>query len=138
MDFETTVEWNDKYPGRMAGQNGLVVDYSPPVELQGMKGPLTPEDAFVGAANMCYQIVFLNISAALGLKLLYYRCRAIGDLQTVDGHKKFVKLVLYPEMRFAPGSKLENLEKALQTTKRKCLVTNSMALEVEVVPKVLG
>jgi organic hydroperoxide reductase OsmC/OhrA len=137
MDFETTVEWMDRYPGRMHGQNGMVVDYSPPVELEGMKGPMTPEDAFVGAANMCYQIVFQYVSAALGLKVLEYRCRAVGDLQTVEGVKKFVKLGLYPEVRFAEDSKMENLEKAIMTTKRKCLVTNSMALEVEIVPKVL-
>jgi len=31
---------------------------------------------------------------------------------------------------------MENLEKALVTTKRKCLVTNSMALDVEIVPEV--
>jgi uncharacterized OsmC-like protein len=40
-------------------------------------------------------------------------------------------------MRFAPGSNMSNLEKALETTKRKCPVTNSMALEFEIEPKVL-
>lgn len=138
MDFETTVEWKGKFPGSMLGQNGLTVEYSPPVELEGMKGPMTPEDAFVGAANMCFQIVFQYVSAGLGLKVIEYRCRAVGDLQTVDGAKKFVKLTLYPEMRFAPGANLANLDKALTATKRKCLVTNSMALEVAIVPKVLG
>jgi organic hydroperoxide reductase OsmC/OhrA len=137
MDFETTVEWTGKFPGSMLGQNGLRVEYSPPVELEGMKGPMTPEDAFVGAANMCFQIVFQYVSAGLGLKVLEYRCKGVGDLQTVDGAKKFVKLTLYPEMRFAPGANLANLDKALTTIKRKCFVTNSMALEVAIVPKVL-
>lgn len=137
MDFETSVEWNGAYPGKMLGQNGMFIEYSPPVELGGMKGPMTPEDAFVGAANMCFQIVFRSISSGLGLSVVEYRCRAVGDLQTVDGAKKFVKIALFPEMRFAPGSNLENLDKALAATKRKCLVTNSMALEVVVVPKVL-
>jgi len=137
MDFETTVEWKDGYPGRMQGQNGLTVDYSPPAELDGMKGPMTPEDAFVGAANMCYQIVFRSVAAGLGLKVVEYRCRAVGDLQTVDGAKKFVRLTLRPEVRFAPGGNLANLDKAITTTKRKCLVTNSMALEVVIEPKVL-
>jgi organic hydroperoxide reductase OsmC/OhrA len=114
-----------------------VIEYSPPEELQGMRGPLTPEDAFVGSANMCFQIVFEYVSRDLGMKLLEYKCKAVGDLEVVDGVKKFVKIVMQPEMRFAPGSKLTNLDKALAVTKRKCLVTNSMDLEVEVVPKVL-
>lgn len=98
---------------------------------------MTPEDAFVGSANMCFQIVFERVARDLGLKLVEYSCRAVGDLEVVEGVKKFVKIVLYPEMRFASGSKLSNLDKALTTTKRKCLVTNSMDLEVEIVPKVL-
>jgi len=137
MDFETTVVWKDKFPGKIHCQNGQVIDYSAPSELEGMRGPLTPEDAFVGAANMCYQIVFESISRDLGMKLLEYRCRAVGDLEVVEGLKRFVKITLYPEMKFAPGSKMSNLEKALSVTKRKCLVTNSMDLEVEIMPKVL-
>lgn len=137
MNFETTVKWTDKFPGKLYCQNGQAIEYSPPAELQGMYGPLTPEDAFVGAANMCFQTVFEYVARDLGLKLLEYSCKAVGDLEVVEGVKKFVKIVLYPEMRFAPGSKMTNLDKALSTTKRKCLVTNSMDLEVEIVPKVL-
>jgi organic hydroperoxide reductase OsmC/OhrA len=137
MNFETTVVWNEKFPGRLHCQNGQVIDYSAPAELEGMRGPLTPEDAFVGAANMCFQIVFEYVSRDLGMKLVEYRCRAVGDLEVVEGLKKFVKIVLYPEMRFEPGSKVSNLDKAISVTKRKCLVTNSMDLAVEVVPKVL-
>ncbi len=137
MNFETTVVWNEKFPGRLHCQNGQVIDYSAPAELEGMRGPLTPEDAFVGAANMCFQIVFEYVSRDLGMKLVEYSCKAVGDLEVVEGIKKFVKIVLYPEMRFEPGSKLSNLDKAISVTRRKCLVTNSMDLEVEVVPKVL-
>ncbi|HEX9908161.1 MAG TPA: OsmC family protein [Thermoplasmata archaeon] len=137
MDFETTVVWRDKFPGKLHCQNGQVVDYSSPIELEGMSGPLTPEDAFVGAANMCFQIVFEYVSNDFGMKLLEYRCRAVGDLEVVEGVKRFVKIVLYPEMKFSSGSKISNLEKALSVTKRKCLVTNSMDLELEIVPKVL-
>jgi organic hydroperoxide reductase OsmC/OhrA len=58
-------------------------------------------------------------------------------LETVEGYRKFVKITMYPEMKFETGSKMSNLDKALSVTKRKCLVTNSMDLEVEVIPKVL-
>lgn len=137
MNFETTVVWKERFPGKLHCQNGQAIDYSAPAELEGMRGPLTPEDAFVGAANMCFQIVFEYVSRDLGMKLIEYRCRAVGDLEVVEGLKKFVKIVLFPEMRFEQGSKISNLDKAISVTKRKCLVTNSMDLEVEIVPKVL-
>lgn len=137
MNFETTVVWKEKFPGKILCQNGQVIDYSAPAELEGIRGPLTPEDAFVGSANMCFQIVFEYVSRDLGMKLIEYNCKAIGDLEVVEGFKKFVKITLYPEMRFAPGSKMTNFDKAISVTRRKCLVTNSMDLEVEIIPKVL-
>lgn len=137
MDFANTVSWDGKYPGKLLCQNGPNLDYSPPEELDGIRGPLSPEDAFVGAANMCFQIVFEYVARDFGMKLVHYRSRAVGDLETVEGYRKFVKLTLYPEMKFEPGSKMSNLDKVLSVTKRKCLVTNSMDLEFEVVPKVL-
>ncbi|MBU1158089.1 MAG: OsmC family protein [Candidatus Thermoplasmatota archaeon] len=137
MDFETIVEFAGDFPGTMRCQNGMIVEYSPPVELNGMKGPMTPEDAFIGAANMCYQIVFRSIAAGLGLKVLSYKCRAVGDLQTVEGSKRFVVITMYPEISFEHGSNMANLEKALEATKRKCLVTNSMSCEVRIEHRVI-
>ncbi len=137
MDFVTTVVWKERFPGKIHCQNGQVIDFSAPEELKGMRGPLSPEDAFVGSANMCFQVVFEGVSKDLGLKLLEYTCRAVGDLEVVEGVRRFVKITLSPEMRFAPGSKMDNLEKALSVTHRKCLVTNSMDLELVIVPKVV-
>lgn len=137
MNFENTVVWTEKFPGKLKCQNGQLIDFSPPVEFNGVFGPLTPEDAFVSSANMCLQIVFERVAKDLGMVLVEYRCKAVGDLEVVEGVRKFVKITLYPEMRFAPGSKMSNLERALSVTKRKCPVTNSMDLEVEIVPKVL-
>jgi len=137
MNFENTVVWTGKSPGKMQCQNGQMIDFSPPAEFNGMFGPLSPEDAFVGSANMCFQIVFNRVASDLGMKLVEYRCRAVGDLEVVEGARKFIKITLYPEMKFAPGSKVSNLDKAISMTKRKCLVTNSMDLDIEIVPKVL-
>ena len=137
MDFVASVRYDGEYPAKMECQNGMSLDYSPPVEFGGPKGPMTPEDAFVAAANMCFQIVFKAVAEGLGMKLERYSCRAVGDLQTVDGFKKFVTITMYPEMRFAEGSKTENLQKAIDATKRRCLVTNSMNCEVVVEPRLL-
>ncbi|HIJ17108.1 MAG TPA: OsmC family protein, partial [Thermoplasmata archaeon] len=118
MDFVSTVSYGDAYPARMECQNGMSLDYSPPVEFGGVKGPMTPEDAFVGSANMCFQIVFRSVAQGLGMSLLDYRCKAVADLQTVDGFRKFVRINLYPEMRLSEGARTENLQKAIDATKK--------------------
>jgi len=137
MDFETMLDWRAGSAGTITFQNGDSARYSAPVEFKGISGTLTPEDAFVGSAGMCFQIVFERVSSNLGMRLLELRCRAVGVMETVGDAKKFVKVLLYPEMRFAPDSNMSNLDKALETTKRKCPVINSMALELEIVPTVI-
>ncbi len=134
MNFETAVEWTGGYPAELSCQNGKVIEYSSPVELGGMKGPLTPEDAFVGSAGMCFQIVFSRIASDLGVEVRAFSGRSVGRLETVDGVRKFVSITLNLRITLAPGSDVERARKALEATKRKCLVTNSMASEVIVVP----
>ncbi len=132
MDFETVVEWSDGYPGTMSCQNGAELGYSPPSEFGGTKGHMTPEDAFVGSANMCFQIVFTGIARSLGIQVRRYKARAVGNLEVVDGARKFVKISIESEIHLEPPCDAEKLQKAVDAAKRKCPVTNSMDLEVTV------
>lgn len=136
MDFETVVEWTGEYPAKLTSQNGSVVDYSPPVEFGGPRGPMSPEDAFVGAANMCFQIVFTRIARDLGVNIVRYSSRAVGQLETVDGVRKFISITLAPEIVVAADSDIPKAEKAIEATKSRCLVTNSMSAKITVSARV--
>ena len=134
LDFETTVEWNGSYPASLSCQNGMSAEYNIPVEFGGARGFLTPEDAFVAAANTCFQIIFVGVAKSLGIGVAAFRCRAVGILDTVEGVRRFASIDLHPEIRFHRPVEPERLQKALETAKRKCLVTNSMNVEVRVFP----
>ena len=134
MDFKTRVIWKRAYPARLESQNGSTADYSPPVEFGGPEGPFTPEDAFVASANMCFQIVFVGIAKNLGIEVLEYSCEAVGRLETVDGTRCFQSIDLRPEILVSNGTDRSKVEKALQATKPRCLVTNSMKSQVTVSP----
>lgn len=136
MDFESVVVWDGKYPGTMSCQNGVDVDYSPPSEFGGTRGCISPEDAFIGSANMCFQIVFVGIARSLGLEVVRLRSKAVGRLEVVDGTRKFVRIDIEPEIHLASPDDDEKIQKAIDATKRKCLVTNSMDLEVVVKAKI--
>ena len=135
MDFETQVEWNDGHPATMSCQNGTKHAYSAPVEFGGVEGTLSPEDAFIGSANMCLQIVFSGIAKNLRIGVRSYRCKAIGHLETVNGSRKFVRIDLRPVIELEQDGDEEKAIKALEAAKRKCLVTNSMDLEVHLLPE---
>jgi organic hydroperoxide reductase OsmC/OhrA len=137
MDFETSVEWKGGYPARLVSQNGSAVDYSAPVEFGGTKGTMTPEDAFVGAANMCFQIVFAGIAENLGIEVLGYSCRAVGKLETLDGVRSFSSVALFPEIHVAKGTDASKVNRALDATKSRCLITNSMNSTIAVSARIL-
>lgn len=121
----------------MRCQNGVDVEYSPPSEFGGVKGYVSPEDAFIGSANMCFQIVFVGISRNLGLQVSKIRSKAVGKLEVVDGARKFVRIDINPEIHLSAMDDDERIQKAIDATKRKCLVTNSMDLEVVVNAKIV-
>lgn len=135
MDFETHVLWNNGSPGKMKGQNGTEQEYSAPAEFGGPKGTLSPEDAFIGSANMCLQIVFSGVAKSLKVGVRSYSCRAVGRLETVEGSRKFVRIDLYPSIELEQDADEAKAIKALEAAKRKCLVTNSMDLEVRMEPE---
>ena len=132
MDFVTKVTHTGEHPGELNCQNGIVVQYSAPMEFGGRRGTLTPEDAFVGSANMCFQIVFVNIAKNLGIEVTEYRSRAVGKLEVVEGARRFVRIDIESSVRLASPCDDSRIQKVVDATKRKCLVTNSMDLEVDV------
>jgi len=51
--YKNKVEWRGEHLGYTWFQNGLEMEFSAPPDLFGKAGVLTPEDAFVAAANTC-------------------------------------------------------------------------------------
>ena len=77
--YNTTVSWMGEHWGRLVMGNGPEMDFSAPPDAQGHSGVLTPEDAFVAAANSCIMMMFLWAAERYKLDLLSYQCRAEGQ-----------------------------------------------------------
>ena len=74
--YNTTVAWKGKHWGHIVMGNGPEMDFSAPPDAQGHPGVLTPEDAFVAAANTCIMMMFIWATERFKLNLLSYDCRA--------------------------------------------------------------
>ena len=57
--YNTTVTWTGEHRGHIAMGNGPEMAFSAPPDAQGHQGVLTPEDAFVAAANTCVMMMFI-------------------------------------------------------------------------------
>ncbi len=102
--YHTNVAWKGEHWGHIAMGNGPEMDFSAPPDAQGHPGVLTPEDAFVAAANTCIMMMFIWATERYKLNLISYDCRAEGTkLIELDRTEIFTHLRLFPVIRIAAG-----------------------------------
>jgi organic hydroperoxide reductase OsmC/OhrA len=134
--YNTTVQWKNEHWGHIVMGNGPEMDFSAPPDAQGHPGVLTPEDAFVAAANTCIMMMFIWATERFKLNLQSYECRAEGTkLIELDRTELFTHIRLWPVIRISAGSEDPAIveartHRALQAAKKYSLVANSVKSEV--------
>jgi organic hydroperoxide reductase OsmC/OhrA len=140
--YHTTVTWKDEHWGHLALGNGPEMDFSAPPDAQGHPGVLTPEDAFVAAANTCIMMMFLWASERFKLKLLSYECRAEGTkLIELDRTESFTHLRFWPVIHVSAGKEdpetvVGRIRRALKSAQKYSLVANSVKSEIIIEPQI--
>jgi len=140
--YHTEVTWKSEHWGHIVLGNGPEMDFSAPPDAQGHAGVLTPEDAFVAAANTCVMMMFIWAAERFKLKLLSYDCKTEGTkLIELDRTETFTHLRFWPVIRIAAGD--ENPERvrartvrALQSAQKYSLVANSVKSEIIIEPQI--
>jgi organic hydroperoxide reductase OsmC/OhrA len=140
--YHTDVSWKGEHWGHIQLGNGPDMDFSAPPDAEGHPGVLTPEDAFVAAANTCIMMMFIWASERFKLNLISYDCHADGTkLIELDRTEIFTQLRFYPVIRISSGSESpESVEtrtrRALQAAQKYSLVANSVKSEIVIEPKI--
>jgi organic hydroperoxide reductase OsmC/OhrA len=141
--YHTTVRWTGEHWGHVEMGNGPEMKFSAPPDAQGHPGVLTPEDAFVAAANTCVMMMFIWAAERFQLNLLSYECRTEGTkLIELDRTEIFTKLHFRPVIRVArDGERMEVVEarihRALQAAQKYSLVANSVKSEIVIEPEII-
>jgi organic hydroperoxide reductase OsmC/OhrA len=140
--YNTTVTWKGEHWGHIKLGNGPEMDFSAPPDAQGHPGVLTPEDAFVAAANTCVMMMFIWAAERFKLNLVSYDCYTEGTkLIELDRTEIFTKLVLRPKIVVrADGQDKAAVEKrvrrALESAQKYSLVANSVKSAVVIEPAI--
>ena len=140
--YNTTVTWKGGHLGHVAMGNGPEMDFSAPPDAQGLAGVLTPEDAFVAAANTCIMLMFIWAAERYKLNLLSYDCRAEGTKWIeLDRTEIFSQLKFQPVIRIAAGKEnrlsIQNrVERALHSAQKYSLVAASVRSEILIEPTI--
>jgi organic hydroperoxide reductase OsmC/OhrA len=141
--YHTTVRWTGEHWGHLELGNGPEMKFSAPPDAQGHVGVLTPEDAFVAAANTCVMLMFIWAAERFQLNLLSYECRTEGTkLIELDRTEIFAKLRFRPVIRVARGDERKEviearIRRAVQAAQKYSLVANSVKSEIIVEPEII-
>ena len=142
--YTTDVQWTGDHWGHLVMGNGPQMVFSAPPDAHGHAGVLTPEDAFVAAANTCVMMMFLWACERFKIDLLSYTCRADGVKKIeLDRTEIFTHLRFYPRItvRAAAGEDSAAAEKrvqrALAAAQKYSLVANSVKSEIVVEPTIV-
>lgn len=142
-NYHATVRWTGEHRGHLALGNGPEMEFSAPPDAQGHTGVLTPEDAFVAAANTCVMLMFIWAAERFKLKLLSYECRTEGTkLIELDRTEIFSRLRFCPLIRVAadgepPAAVEARVRRALQAAQKYSLIANSVKSEIVVEPQIV-
>lgn len=138
--YHTTVRWTGEHWGHLTMGNGPEMKFSAPPDAQGHAGVLTPEDAFVAAANTCVMLMFIWAAERFKLTLLSYDCETEGTkLIELDRTEIFTRLLFRPVIRVAAGTEARDVveartRRALQAAQKYSLVANSVKSQLVVEP----
>jgi len=138
--YHTTVSWTGEHWGRLKLGNGPEMTFSAPPDAQGHAGVLTPEDAFVAAANTCVMLMFIWAAERFKLNLLSYDCETDGTkLVEIDRTEIFTRLLFRPVIRVSAGDEARDVveartRRALQAAQKYSLVANSVKSQLVIEP----
>ena len=141
--YTTEVAWKGAHWGHLAMGNGPELDFSAPPDAFGHADVLTPEDAFVAAANTCVMMMFLWACERLKLDLVSYCCRTDGTKRVeLDRTELFTHLRFWPQIVVRVGAGEDGaatekrVRKALAAAQKYSLVANSVKSEIVVEPAI--
>ncbi len=134
--YHTTVSWKGEHWGHLVCGNGSEMEFSAPPDAHGHAGVMTPEDAFVAAANSCIMMMFLWACERFKVPLVSYECYAEGTkIIELDRTELFTRIVLRPKIRVKPCDE-NRIRRALESAQKYSLVANSIKSEVIIEPEI--
>jgi organic hydroperoxide reductase OsmC/OhrA len=135
--YKNKVEWRGEHLGYTWCQNGVGMEFSAPPDLFGRPNVLTPEDAFVAAANTCYHMMVIWAMERFKIELVSFECEAEGEVEEfIDRTSWFKRVTLYPKV-VVRGKTQGVVQRALEMALKYSTICQSLKSEVDIKPTIV-
>jgi organic hydroperoxide reductase OsmC/OhrA len=135
--YKNKVEWRGEHKGYTWCQNGVGLEFSAPPSLFGLPDVLTPEDAFVAAANTCYHMMVIWAIERFKIELVSFTCEAEGEVEEfIDRTSWFKRVTLFPNV-IVKGKTKEVVQRALEMALKYSTICQSLKSELILKPTIV-
>ena len=134
--YTTGLSWEQERIGTLTSGEKPPLRISSPPEFKGVPGYWTPEDAFVGAVEMCQMLTFVGLAQKQRLHIASYRSSAVGALEFLDGQYRFTRVVVTPHVVVDDTRAEYEVRVLMREAHKRCLIANSITAVVEVNPDI--
>ena len=123
---------------RLASHNLPVLFSAPPKEFDGPGDQWSPEELFLAAVGDCFVLTFRAIARASKLSWKHLDASVEGLLERRERTTRFTRIAVHAELTLDDPASDENYAQlALEKAEKDCLVTNSLAVPVELEARVV-
>jgi len=130
--YTNKVEWRSGHLGYTRCQNGIGMEFSAPPDLFGKPDVLTPEDAFMAAANTCYHMMVIWAMERFRIELVSFECEASGEVEEfMDRTSWFKKVTLTPRL-VVKGKPEDVVRRALDMALKYSTICQSLKSAIEI------
>ena len=135
--YKNKVQWRGEHRGYTWCQNDTEMEFSAPPDLFGLPRVLTPEDAFMAAANTCYHMMVIWAVERFKIDLVSFECEALGEVEEhIDRTSWFKKVTLHPKL-VVKNKPREAVERALNMALKYSTICQSFKSEIEIKPTII-
>ena len=136
--YETALTWKGGDRGEIAAGPRPVIAGGPPPEFAGTDPALwSPEHLILAALSQCFLLTWLALNKRSAIELKSWASTSESVLDKTATGVAFTSFKLKVRVE-VPAARLEETRKLLETTKKYCIVANSLKTPVELEAEVLA
>lgn len=142
MDFqhyyEVTANWISDRRGSLSSEelSTTLEVATPPPFPGGIPDVWSPEHYLIASVNSCLMTTFLAIAENSKLTYKSFQCKAIGNLEKVDGKYMISEIELQPLVVVFQEQDIPKAERILHKSEAACLISNSIKSKISMKPEV--
>jgi organic hydroperoxide reductase OsmC/OhrA len=122
----------------LAGDNLPDLTVAPPREYGGPGDAWSPEHLLLAAVSSCFLFTFRAVATAAQVGVVEIEAHASGTVDRTGGTTRFTDILLRVAVTAVPGADRAAVQRAIDKTAARCLVSSSLSTPVRVEATIHG